>query len=376
MICSRCILDDTVPELELDERQICNYCYLHDILEKQYPGGKKATVALKKLVKEIKKNGEGKRYDCIVGVSGGTDSSYVLYQAVKCGLRPLAVHFDNGWNSEIAVSNIKKICTKLNVDLYTYVVDWEEFKNLQVSFLKASVPDAEIPTDVGLHGVLMRVANKENIKYVFNGYSFRAEGMAPVGWTYMDGKYIDSVHNKFGDIKLKTYPNFLLKHFFYFNLIKGIKVIPFLNYFNYVKERAKKILTKELDWQYYGGHHHESVYTRFFQSYYLPVKFNIDKRKTELSAMVRCGHIARQRALKEIFNNPYKCDQEIIDYVISKLGLTKKDFEAILKNKKKTFKDYSTYYPMLKRFKLPVKIAYQIGIIPKLLYLKFYTLLF
>lgn len=373
--CSRCILDTTVPEIVFDEKGMCNYCMLHDVLAQEYPLGESGQGDFKNLIRRIKKSGKSKKYDCVVGVSGGTDSSYSLYQAVKAGLRPLAVHFDNGWNSEIAVSNIQRICTKLNVDLYTYVVDWEEFKDLQISFLKASVSDAEIPTDIGILGTLFKIAKQEEIKYIFNGHSFRTEGIAPTGWTYMDGRYIYSVQKKFGKIPLKTFPNFTLSDLFYYTFIKPIKVIPVLNYLSYAKKEAGEILAKELGWRYYGGHHHESIYTRFFQSYYLPKKFNIDKRKRELSARVRVGKIKREKALKKIKDKPYEFEKEIVDYVISKLGLTKKEFSKILSAKNKTFRDYPTYYPLMKVLKEPIKIAYRLNIIPKLLYLKFSTIL-
>lgn len=375
IICTRCILDTTVPEIVFDEKGVCNYCKLHDLLNIEYPKGAEQKELLRKILNKIKDAGKNKKYDCVVGVSGGTDSSYTLYQSVKNGLRPLAVHFDNGWNSEIAVSNIKNICTKLNVDLYTYVVDWEEFKDLQISFLKASVPDAEIPTDVGIHSILIKIAKKEGIKYVLNGHSFRAEGISPVGWTYMDGLYISSVQKKLGRTKLKTYPNFTLFDLLRYNLINKVQVIPFLNYIDYTKEEAKKILSKELGWKDYGGHHHESTFTYFFQSYYLPKKFNIDKRKTELSALIREGYITRGEGLREIKNKPYLYDKKIVEYTISKLGLTQNEFEKIMRSVNKSFKDYRTYYPLMKTFRYPIKAAYKLNIIPKLLYLKFSILL-
>lgn len=384
-ICSKCVLDESVPEIIFDQKGICNYCQLHDVLEQEYPLPERISEAgeirtglsekrLKKIVQQIKKSGQGKKYNCIVGLSGGTDSSFLLYQTVRQGLKPLAVHFDNGWNSEVAVSNIQKICSKLKVELYTYVIDWEEFKDLQISFLKASVPDAEIPTDVGIHSILFKIAEQENIKYILNGHSFRAEGMAPLGWTYMDGLYINDVQKKFGKVKLKTFPNFTLKNLFYYSFIKRIKVIPFLNYINYQKETARKTLTKELNWRYYGGHHHESIYTYFFQSYYLPKKFGIDKRKTELSAMIRSGQISRKNGLKELEKN-YEFDPEIINYTLNKLNLSQNDFNEIIKAENKSFNDYSTYAPYLKLLHLPLKISYILGLVPKLLYLK-YSVLF
>ena len=340
-------------------------------MDRLYPLGEVGKARLEVLINKIKKAGKKNRYDCIVGVSGGTDSTYTLYLAKQFGLRPLAVHFDNGWNSKLAVKNIKNVCEKLNVELYTYVVNWEEFKKLQLSFLKAATPDAEIPTDVGIHATLIKTAIKENVKYVLNGHSFRTEFVMPIGWTYMDGKYIQQVNKQFNGAKLKTFPNFKLWNLFYSSFIKGIKVVPFLNYFDYQKSEAKKVLEKEVNWEYSGGHHHESIYTYFFQSYYLPKKFGIDKRKTELSAQILSGHISREEALKEIEQSyPYK--QEVVDYTLNKLGLEASEFDEILQLPVKSFKDYKTYYPFIQLMKVPIYVATKLNLLPKLLYYKFF----
>ena len=370
-ICSRSILDTTIPGISFDENGECQFCKVYDEMDKLYPLGENTQTKLELLIEKIKKDGKTKRYDCIVGVSGGTDSTYTLYLAKKYGLRPLAVHFDNGWNSKLAVKNIKNICEKLDVALITYVVDWEEFKNLQIAFLKASTPDAEIPTDVGIHATLIKTALKEKVKYILNGHSFRTEFVMPIGWTYMDGRYIKDVNKRFNGTKLKTFPNFTVSDVVYYNFIKGVKVIPILNYFDYQKSEAKKILEKEVDWEYSGGHHHESIYTHFFQSYYLPKKFNIDKRKTELSAQILSGHLTREEALKEIAE-PYPYKKEVVEYTISKLGLSQEDFDKILHQPVKSFKDYKTYYPIIQLMKSPIYIATQLNLLPKLLYYKFF----
>lgn len=218
-ICRRCIMDTTVPDIRFDESGTCNYCRIHDDLEKYYPVNEMGQQKLKNLIDKIKNKGKNKKYDCIVGVSGGTDSTHCLYLAKKWGLRPLAVHLDNGWNSEIAVNNMKRATKKLGIDLKIIKVDWEEFKDLQIAFLKASIPDVEIPTDIGIYSILYRVASKEDIPYIINGHSFRTEGSCPIGWTYMDGKYIESVYKKFGkNKKLRKFLNIqisnLLFHFF------------------------------------------------------------------------------------------------------------------------------------------------------------------
>ena len=364
-------MDTTVPDIFFNEKGECNFCAIHDNMEKKYPVGQKGQDELNKIIFNIKKSEKRKKYDCIVGISGGTDSTYTLYKAVKFGLRPLAVHFDNGWNSKEAVLNVKNTCRILGVELYTYVVNWEEFKDLQIAFLRASTPDAEIPTDVGIHATLIKIAAKFRLKYVLNGHSFRNEGMSPLGWTYMDGRYIKDVQKKFGNLSLKTFPNFTIADTLYYNLLRGIKVIPFLNYIHYIKKDAKKILKNKVKWIDYGGHHHESVYTKFFQSYLLPKKFNIDKRKTEYSAMILSGQITRQEALS-LISKEYPFEKETVDYVINKLGLDKNDFSNIMNAPIKNFKDYKTYYSLIIKFEPLIKLAIKIGLLPHVLYYKFF----
>jgi N-acetyl sugar amidotransferase len=344
---------------------------MHDYMETKYPMGDAGKEKLELFLEEVKRKGKNREHDCILGVSGGRDSTYLMYLAVKHGLRPLAVHFDNGWNSEIAVTNIKNACEKLNVDLYTHVADWEQFKDLQISFLKASVSDADIPTDVAIFGTLHQAAAREGIKYILNGHSFRTEGIMPKGWTYMDGRYIKSVHKIFGTKKLDTVPNFTIFDLLRYTIVGGIKTEPFINYFEYNQEQIDKILAEEMGWTYYGGHHHESHYTHFFQSYYLPQKFGIDKRKIENSALIRSGQMSREDALKEVQDTTYPYDQELVDYTISKFGFSTTEFDEIMNAPLKSFHDYSTYYPMMKTLALPVKIACDCGLLPELLYQKY-----
>jgi N-acetyl sugar amidotransferase len=368
--CTRCISDTTIHDIRFDEQGVCNFCAIHDELEREFPRGEAGQRKLQAVIKKIQESGRGKPYDCVVGVSGGRDSTYTLYLSVKLGLRPLAVHFDNGWDSEIAVSNIKNAVMKLNVDLYTHVADWEEFKSLQLSFLKASVSDAEVPTDVAIFGTLHQVAAAEGVRYVINGHSFRTEGVVPISWTYMDGKYISRVHQLFGGGKLKTVPNFTLLDLFYYTIIKRIRVIPILNYVKYKHAEVQAILEKELGWQYYGGHHHESYYTHFFQSYYLPKKFNIDKRLLEYSALVRSGYMTRDEALEKM-KEPYEFNQELVNYTIKKMCLPKEEFNKIMAAPLKSFKDYPTYYPLMNALRYPVRAACALGIVPSLLYRKY-----
>lgn len=353
-ICSRCILDSSLPDIQFDDDGICNYCKIHDDLEEKYPLNEFGQQKLNQLIKEIKSKGRNKKYDCVVGTSGGLDSIYCLYLTKKYGLRPLAVHLDNKWNSKIAISNMEKATEKLGVDLRIVTVDWEEFRDLQIAFLKASVPDAEIPTDIGIKSILYQTTAKEGLHYFVYGNNFRTEGIVPRGWTHMDGKYIKSVYKEFGTLKLRSYPNcYTYPRLFYYTVIKGIRVVRLLNYIDYNRRTVMETLEKELSWEDYGGKHYESIYTRFFQSYVLPKKFNIDKRIVHFSALIRSGQMTREEALHKIKEDPYPAEKvkEDMQYVIKKLDITKEEFEDILSRPPKTFLDYSTYYPIIKAMK-------------------------
>lgn len=371
-VCTRCVMDDTVPGIEFDENGVCTFCKIHDDLKEKYPLDENTPKRLKSLVNKIKKDGEGKKYDCIVGVSGGRDSTYTLYNAVKLGLRPLAVHFDNGWNSEIAVQNIQNACEILNVDLHTHVANWEEFKDLQRSFLYASVPDAEVPTDWAIFSVLFKEASKNNIKHIVHGHSFRTEGTTPLSWTYMDGKYIKNIQKQFGTKKIKSFPIMNMWQYAYYSFIKRIKQHRILYYIPYNEKEVFDILENELNWVNYGDKHHESKYTSFFQAYILPRKFNIDKRKLHYSAKIRSGQISRNKALEIIKTDPYDGGFEDLDYCLKKLDLSHKEFVEIMNLPIKSFKDYRTYYNMVKSLKKLIEIQNNLGIIPDTVYKKFF----
>lgn len=370
-ICTRCVSDTSLPGIRFDQAGVCQYCHAHDVLEGLFPLGEAGRRRLDAAVAKIKHAGRNKPYDCICGVSGGRDSTYSLYLAVKNGLRPLAAHFDNGWNSEIAVRNIKNACSKLNVDLYTHVADWEEFKDLQIAFLRASVPEAEVPTDVAIHGALHQAAVQEGIRHIVLGHSFRTEGIAPIEWTYMDGRYIRAIRRRFGTKPQKTVPNFTAWDFFYYSFIKRIKVLPILNYVRYVHSEAMKVLTDELGWEYYGGHHHESSYTHFCQSALFAPKFSIDKRRLEYSAMIRSGQVTREEALKDLAENPYPVEPELVEYCIKKLGLTTAEWEQIMADEPKCFRDYPTYHPFIRAMRFPIRVACKLGIVSPVLYFKY-----
>jgi len=233
---------------------------------------------LREIADKIKIAGRGKKYDCIIGVSGGCDSSYMLVKAKELGLRPLAAHFDNTWNSAIATENIRRMLKPLEIDLFTIVVNNREYDDLYASFFRSGVTDLEIPTDIGLAATLYQAAEKYGIQYVLEGHSFRTEGIAPLGWTYMDGKYIQSVHAQFGTQPLKTYPNMLFFDFMKWTVFRRIRKIRPLYYIDYHKENAKKMLAEKYGWQWYGGHHLENRFTAFYHSFYLPRRNGSDTR--------------------------------------------------------------------------------------------------
>ncbi len=346
--CNRCVMDTTDKEIVFDSNGHCNHC-------SDYFSHSKIPISITEkniqqffhLIEEIKLKGKNRKYDCIVGVSGGIDSAYLVYKMVEMGLRPLAIHVDNGWNSEIAVSNLEKILTCLKVDLYTYVIDWEEFKDLQLSFLKAGVVDIELLTDQAISAVLNKLSIKFNTKYIFHGVNSSSESILPKSWIHWkhDVLNIKSIHSKFGKIKLKTYPFLTYFQEYWHIKFRKTKHILALDYLNYNKSEAEKVLQEKFDWKDYGDKHHESVFTRFYQSYILPVKFNIDKRKAHLSSLICSGQITREEAVAELKFEPWKSNKTIEDkqFVIKKLDVTMQEFDNWMKEKPVSHFNYSSY---------------------------------
>ncbi|GAB3912865.1 N-acetyl sugar amidotransferase [Larkinella knui] len=368
--CSRCVLDTTVSDIWFDAAGVCKYCQIHDEMERLHPL-ENMEEDLGRIVERIKKAGRNNTYDCIVGVSGGRDSIYTLYLARKLGLRPLAVYFDNGWNTDVAVSNIRKATDLLRVDLHTVMADLDEFKDLQRAFLKASVPDADIPTVYAIHSVLYEMAAKEGIGYILNGHSFRTEGTSPISWTYMDGRYIKDVHRKFGSGVVRSFKIMMLPYLLYYSFVKRIREVRLLEYIDYNKKKVDEILARDLGWAYYGGYHHKNLYTKFFQSFLLPNKFNIDKRKTELSALVRSGQMTRAEAIAELEAGSYKYDRSVVIYAISKLGWTLEEWETVYFRPPRSHRDFKTYLPLIRFLRLPIWLACKLRILPYILYLKY-----
>ena len=343
--CTYCVMDTTDPDIVFDQNGQCNHCrsFIQKIKALTYQGAS-SDRQLSELVERIKVAGKNNPYDCLIGVSGGVDSSYTCYLAKNKGLRPLAVHMDNGWNAEEAVKNIKTVCQSLGIDYVSHVLKWEDFKDIQLAFLRASIVEMEIPTDVAIPHALHKVASENNIKYILSGGNMAAEAIMPRSWFYYpkDSKLMKSIHQKYGKKNIKSYPTFDYLDEIYYKFVKGIRIVYPLNHIPYSKPNARSILKSELGWIEYGGVHHESVFTRIVLSYLQPTKFGVDYRKCTLSAEICNNLISRDDALKKLKIPPY--DETTIKeekvYVAKKLGISLEEFEEIISLPPKSYRDY------------------------------------
>ena len=370
-ICSRCIYDERVSSIEFDANGECNYCKQIDSLSKQYGTGEsKGEQELLRIFDEIKRSGKGKKYDCAIGVSGGTDSSYMLYLAKKHGLRPLAVHYDNTWNTSIATQNIRKVLSALDIDLYTHVVDNKEADDIFRSFFEAGVAEIEASTDLALAETIYRAAWKYGIKYVLEGHSFITEGITPVGRNYFDGRYVKSIHQKYGKLPLRTYPLMTFMKFLWWTVFARIRKIRPFWYLEYNKEEARKFLEEEYDWKYYGGHHLENRMTAFFHGIYAPQKFGMDFRNNTLSASVRQGIMTREEAW-DVYNQPPVVEKSLLEYFLKRLNLTSDKFETTMSSAPKSWKDFPTYKKWFELLKPMFSILAKSNLVPMSFYLKY-----
>ena len=371
-ICTRCIYDERTPAIVFDDSGQCNYCKIFDQLVEEYqtgkPGGEKR---INEIIREIKKRGKGKKYDCVVGVSGGTDSSYLVYWAVNKGLRPLAVHYDNTWNTSVATENIRKVLSKLNVDLYTHVCDNKEADDIFKSFFLAGVPEIEASTDLALAETMYRAAAKFKVKYILEGHSFMAEGITPLGKNYFDGKYIKNIHGSYGKLSMKTYPLMTFWALIKWTIVYRIQKIRPLWYINYNKPDARAFLEKEFGWQYYGGHHLENRMTSFFHGIYCPQKFNIDYRNNSLSALLRVGKISRENALEEYYENPPYIEPELLDYFKKRLSLSDEEYDHIMKSPPKYWYEFPTYKRLFEKLRPIFYMLMKGNLVPRSFYMKY-----
>ncbi len=344
--CKKCLMNNSIKEFLLNQHGVCNFC---DEWEKNkqkfiFNDEKEISDNLQKIKNKLTEN-KINNYDCIVGLSGGTDSSFVVYKLWKMGIKPLIIHMDNGWNSKISNSNINKILEKTKFDYKTLILNWKEFKDLQISFLKAGVPDIELVTDHAIFAYIINFALKEKIKYIVSGVNYATEHstIPSWGWRKDDFNHIKKIHKKFGKENLNTFPKmFPIKKFYYERIIKKIEIINILDFINYNSNEAKKILNKEFGWDDYGGKHHESFFTMFFQGYILPKKFKIDKRVLHLSCLIRNGEISREDA-EDIISLPYLETQKIDEYknyFKKKLSLNEQEFDEIINTLPKKHSDY------------------------------------
>jgi len=365
--CTKTVMDNIAdPDITFDENGICNYWHEYKIAEKvSLIHGEAGRLKWRETVFELKKQGKGKKYDCIIGVSGGVDSTYIAYLVKEANLRPLVVHFDNGWNSEIAVKNINNIIDYLDADLYTLVVDWEEFRDLQRAYIKAGVIDIEVLTDHAIFGTLYKLAAKNSIKYVLSGANIETEALLPQSWTYSkkDSINIQAIHNKYGEVKLETYPFFSILSKHYYRRFKKLTFISPIDWAPYNKSEVKKLISEKIGWQDYGGKHHESIFTKFYQNYILPTKFKVNKRKAHLSNLICSGQMTREEALS-LLNEPLYDPVELIqdkEYVLKKLGFTLEEFNRIMQLPPKSHLDFQVegpidiHYPLLRSFKFLYK---------------------
>jgi len=367
-VCTRCLLDSSIPGIEFDSNGECTYCKIHDQLEREYPL-ELAGPRLDELIEKIKDQGKNRRYDCLIGISGGCDSSYLLHMANEWGLRPLAFHFDNNWNTSVAESNIQKMIKSLNVDFLRIGVNQKEYDDICRSFLLAAVPDVDIPNDIGIMSSLYLASNM-GARWSMTGHSFRTEGTSPLGWSYQDGKYIQSVHDMFGRLEMKSFPNLWLSSWLKSAILTRVKRVRPLWFIDYQKEKVKRLLAETYDWEWYGGHHLENRYTIFCTNYYQPKKFGIDLRYIEYSAMVRSGQMAREEGLEKLSQSP-EIDGSILREVKDRLGFTSDQLAQIMNQPNKSYRDYDTYKPTFKRWRWLFYLMSKLDLVPKTFYLKY-----
>jgi N-acetyl sugar amidotransferase len=340
-------MDTSDPDITFDAGGVCNHCRRYEQQVRDHVRtGDEGRRALAGHVSRITADGAGKPYDCIIGVSGGVDSTYVAWKVKELGLRPLAVHLDNGWDSEIAISNIKSVLSRMSIDLHTEVLDWEEFRDIQLSFLKASVPDAEIPSDHAIFACLYHTATRFGVSHVITGVNIRTETHMPPAWSHghFDFGYITDVQRRFGSRPIRTFP-----HYSFYDYVTGFRkthhTLNILDYVDYSKTEALVILQNELGWRDYGGKHYESIYTRWYQGVYLPRKFGYDKRRSHFSSRICSGELTREFALQELRKPTYPValQEEDSTYVAKKLGLTREALERLIAAPPRSFHDFDSY---------------------------------
>ena len=366
-ICTNCVMDTSDSRIIFDEKGVCDHCNdFYTNVKPNWHTDERGRSEMEKLVAKIKKDGEGRDFDCLLGMSGGVDSSYLLHLAVKeFGLRPLVFHVDGGWNSELAVHNIQVMIDKLGLDLYTEVINWEEMKDFQLAFFKSGVPHIDIPQDHAFIATLYNFADKYNIKYILNGGNISTECVRnPMEWLYYgtDMAQLKDIMKRFSTIEMKTYPfSSIFRHKFYLRYIRGVQVVKPLNYMPYIKEEALNFLVDEYGWTPYPQKHFESRFTKFFEGYWLPERFGFDTRRVQFSSLILTGQMTKEDALKKLESpayNPETIDEEF-NYIATKLGITSEELRSYFTMPKKFYWDYKNNESI---FNLGAKFLKLIGV--------------
>jgi hypothetical protein len=371
MICSKCIYDDSIEGISFDSAGVCNYCHQIDQLKSSYLSGPTGgPLALGEIIKKIQRRGKRRKFDCVVGVSGGTDSSYLLMKTIDWGLRPLAVHYDNTWDTALAARNIKLVTGAIKVDLYTYVVDNLVVDDIKLAFLRSGVREFDADTDMAFVQVLRKVAAQNGIKYILEGHSFLTEGLTPVGANYLDGKYIASVHKRFGSLSGRQFPNMMFVDFMKWTLVHRQKFIRPLWYLDYDKSLAQKELMERTGWVDYGGHHLENRASSFAHTIWLPRRFGIDYRILTLAARVRRGELDRDVAL-QLYNAPIQTDATLLSYVKRRLWLSDQEFMEIMDGKVRTWREFKTYKRRFELLKPLFFLMARFKLVPMSFYIKY-----
>lgn len=380
--CSRCICDTTIPGIDFDKNGECSLCKMHDKFARTFPNDERGEQILRKKFEKIKADSRNKKYDCVIGISGGRDSIFLLYLAVvKWKLRPLAVHFNDGFDNPIAGENMLKAVKKLGVELRTVTSDFRECKDLKITDLKASTPLLNNGTDVGIGAALYSVAYKEGIKHILFGQSFRTEGIRPLAWAYFDGDHLRAIQKKLGSVKLRKWQpdnagyNLGIKEMLFYVALNGIRVHSPLYYYPYHREEASELLKQELAWVYPGAHYFDDLYWSLI-TYIHRTKFNINFRLIEYSALIRSGQLTRAAAITRS-QQPYQIeDPKVISLCIKRLGITEEEFHSYVQNPPKNWWDYPNSYKWMQLFRIPVWILTKMGVFTQVIYDKYFSMKF
>jgi hypothetical protein len=370
-MCRRCVLDASIPGVRFDAEGICNHCRIHDRLSHLYPAGARGRHELARLAQEIRARGTGKPYDCVVGVSGGRDTSYCLHMTKEIGLRPLAVHFDNGWDADVSKNNLRKLCAKLDVDLHTVIADWEESRELTNCTIRASVPYIDMTDDVGIARSLYDAAVHEGVRYIILSHSFREEGIKPLLWNYFDGRYTRALIRRFARIEIRKFKNVDIHHLLYWHFVKRIKVVNLTNYYDDAGTHVEQLLAQRYGWVDTQQHHFDNEIFALV-SYYMRTKFGINLWALDWAAKVRTGAITREQALEAITRPPAYETPENIGYCLKKQGIDPEEWQQILAAPPKYFTDYPNYYGFLRLFRYPIKWLGRMNVLPAYVYEKYF----